>query len=133
MTKRAAARIAYVNSLEKVDPFSPGYLAELLALPEIATAQGYVLTYAPRHPNCHNTGHVPRHRLVMEAKIGRYLQPGETVHHLNGVRNDNREANLELWQSAQKPGIRNADAINWASDILGRNRPAKLTATDLAM
>jgi hypothetical protein len=39
------------------------------------------------------------HRLIMEKKIGRKLQPGETVHHLNGDPRDNREENLALHAS----------------------------------
>jgi hypothetical protein len=39
------------------------------------------------------------HRLVMEIKIGRKLNPGEVVHHINEIRDDNRPENLELYSS----------------------------------
>ena len=53
------------------------------------------------------------HRQVMEQSIGRSLYPGETVHHKNGVRDDNRLCNLELWTRAQMPGQRVSDRIPW--------------------
>ena len=36
------------------------------------------------------------HILVVERAIGRRLTPGEQVHHINGVRTDNRLENLQL-------------------------------------
>ena len=64
--------------------------------------------------------YVFEHILVMEGILGRHLLPGESVHHRNGVREDNRPENLELWTRPQPAGIRVSDAIAWAYEILDR-------------
>ena len=61
-----------------------------------------------------------QHRVVMEEHLGRPLRKNENVHHLNGVRHDNRLENLELWVTRQPAGQRPADLVVWAREILER-------------
>lgn len=58
------------------------------------------------------------HRIVMAGIIGRELLPHENVHHINGVRDDNRPENLELWSSSQPAGQRVADKLAWAREMI---------------
>ena len=48
----------------------------------------------------------PRYRMVMEEKLGRPLIAGESVHHKNGIRDDDSPENLELWIGAIRYGQR---------------------------
>lgn len=54
----------------------------------------------------------------MSITVGRPLHGHETVHHINGVRTDNRPENLELWSRSQPSGQRVSDKIAWAMEFL---------------
>jgi hypothetical protein len=91
----------------------------------IPAPNGYIWHYVENHPHAvrlHKNmrpygGYILEHRFIMEQILGRTLEPDERVHHKNGIRNDNRPENLELWSISRKdpPGKRTLD---WVIDYL---------------
>lgn len=83
---------------------------------------GYVMIYKENHPR--NKGkkgnYVFEHILVLEKHLGRHLTMNENVHHKNGLRDDNRIQNLELWIRPQPTGIRVEDDFEWALQIISK-------------
>ena len=71
------------------------------------TPHGYILIWVARKK------YEMEHRVVMEEFLGRKLQPSENVHHINGIKDDNRIENLELWTKAQPTGQRVRDLVSW--------------------
>lgn len=83
--------------------------------------QGYVCLYGKwEHPNSNKEGKILEHIYVMSEHLGRGIDTKnrENVHHKNGIRDDNRIDNLELWSTSQAPGQRVEDRTAWAKEWL---------------
>lgn len=98
------------------------------------TAEGYRMLTIPDHPNANGTGRIAEHRFVMSKVLGRPLAPGETVHHRNGVKTDNRPENLELRAGAHGVGANVLDLVQdaiktllrYAPEVIGRSADGEL-------
>lgn len=62
--------------------------------------------------------YVQEHRVLYEQHYGIKLQPHQTVHHKNGIRDDNRVENLELWDSRHPKGQLVSDKLTHYFDIV---------------
>ncbi len=70
----------------------------------VGDGRGYIKIYKPDHPYAVNKK-VLEHRLVMEKFLDRYLISNEIVHHINGIKNDNRLENLVLMTRSTHNGL----------------------------
>ncbi len=66
------------------------------------SSQGYIFILNTEHLFCNSNGYVKRANLVMEKHLKRYLVPPELIHHINGIRIDDRLKNLKLFSNQSK-------------------------------
>lgn len=114
---KGMCRRCYNKSRNGIDPLTGKRVGEYQRVRTV-NANGYVQIYDPTSPYVSSHGRVYEHRKVMSEHLGRKLLPHENVHHKNGVRDDNRIENLELWTKSQPPGQRVEDKIAWAIEFL---------------
>jgi len=80
---------------------------------------GYKIITKVGHPNANSDkGAIPEHIFIMSEHLKRPLKKGESVHHKNGIRHDNRIENLELWHKGQPSGQRVEDKIRYFKEFL---------------
>lgn len=76
------------------------------------TSQGYIHIWNPGHHRSMKNGYVPEHVLIAESKIGRRLFDNEVVHHINGIKDDNRAENLEVMTEQEHKSLHGKQVKN---------------------
>lgn len=67
---------------------------------KIRNAAGYVLIYMPEHPRS-NKNRVFEHIVIWENANQRQIPDGYVIHHINGVKDDNRIENLRIMSTEE--------------------------------
>ena len=88
---------------------------------------GYISDMVVGHPRSGNNNYVPRHVLVIEKQLGRYLTKEECVHHIDGNKTNNKIGNLRLFPNMSEHIKYEMRLRQFAKDILFTDKyPSKL-------
>ena len=66
---------------------------------------GYIEVKCEDHPRANSGGYVMEHRLVVEQHLGRLLEDGEVVHHIDGNRKNNEIDNLDIMTNSEHSAL----------------------------
>ncbi len=89
----------------------------------VKTKIGYLFEYCPnsKRSNGGTINHVLQHRLVMARHIGRDLLSSEVVHHINGIKDDNRIENLVITTASKHVSGHNSERV-WKESSKNKQR-----------
>lgn len=89
-------------------------------------SNGYVYIKSVGHPKALVQGdYVLEHRLAVEEVIGRYLEEGEVVHHINGKKDDNHPENLYITNPSEHVRMHNDNVSHLLTSNLEEYRKAE--------
>jgi len=72
-------------------------------------ALGYVHVLIPTQQKHEKSSYALEHRIIIETKFGRKLNEDEVVHHLNGIKTDNRIENLTIMSQPEHAKLHGYD------------------------
>lgn len=116
--KCGVERVLQSGLLRRAQKLGDKYACRKCHVTRSISSDGYVKLWQPTSPNARKSGYVMEHVAVMAEHLGRPLLAGETVHHKNGIKTDNRYENLELWISRHPGGQRVSDLVKFSIETL---------------